>query len=75
MHVLGHDYIADYSKLIAAPSLLQGVFEGSLCANCVQEWLTTVATEGNEVKLLRLLQPDETPRHGFSLRVIETENL
>lgn len=70
MDVLGHHHVADHVEPVAAPGLFERAFENVLRVVCVEERLPTITTEGDEVETLRLLEPDESPRHVKRLRCL-----
>ncbi len=56
MDVLRHHYIAVDTQLVCLPDALQRALENPARGSCREFWLPSVATEGEKMKLARLLE-------------------
>ena len=70
-----HNDVADHAEPITATGLFEGAFQDVLRAGRVEEGLPPVTSEGDEVETVRLLETDESPRHGVRLGVVEMVSL
>jgi len=66
--VLGHYHVAHHVEAIATTGLFEGALECFSGVGCVEEGLSTITAEGDEVQSPGLLETYEPPRHGERLR-------
>lgn len=63
VYVFRHDNVSIHADRKAPARYLQLAQEQAACLRRVQPCLTTIATEGDVMKLTALLKTLETPRH------------
>src|SRR5271157_6417479 len=73
MHVLGHDHVTDEIEVVAPSALFQRDFKQVHRARTGQQWVTLIATEGDEVKLACFLIALQSARHRS--RIVEMRDL
>ena len=69
MNVFRHDHIAGDVKAVLAAGLFQRLLKQALGQGAGQPRLPTIAAEGDEVQVARLLVPLQSPRHERSIHL------
>jgi len=64
--VLGHEDVGGYAESLLFAGLFEDLLDGVFCFFGVEERLTFVTTEGDEVKLVGLVEAFEAGWHGDS---------
>jgi hypothetical protein len=65
--MFGHQHVRIYPDLMPIPNLFQNCFDGIFEGGFFKKRTPVVATEGDEVKSLGLLEPLQTGRHNSIL--------
>jgi hypothetical protein len=67
VHVLGHHYITDNAKSVAASGSLQRIFEDALGFVKLKIRAAAITTKRYEVQMTGVLETDEPQGHGVRL--------
>jgi hypothetical protein len=66
MDMLGHHDVGGYAESLLFTGLFKDLLDGVFCFFGVEEGLAFVTTEGDEVKLVGLVEASEARWHGGS---------
>ncbi len=65
MDVLGHEDVGGDAEALLLASLFEDLLEGVFCGGSLEEGLSVVTTEGDEVELVGLLEAFEARWHEW----------
>jgi hypothetical protein len=69
MNMLGHDDVSGNEESVIHSRAFESKFEDTACRWSSEQRLTVVTTEGDEMKVVRLLVAVQSPGHGSQRRL------